>query len=185
MSQSVAGQPLFLARMSHSCKIAVGNRSRRKSADLSMSYGVLLLRLALGTMFIAHSVVYMLLTLTLAGTVKFFASIGLPPWIAYATILAEALGGLFLILGIQTRWVALALSPILIGAVWVHSGNGWLFASPDGGWEYPLYLFVLCVAQAMLGDGPYAISPSWFPGERATVKSNEAALRGTSPTQAR
>ena len=63
------------------------------AADRLMSYGVLLLRLALGTMFIAHSVVYMLLTLTLAGTVKFFASIGLPAWIAYATILAEALGG--------------------------------------------------------------------------------------------
>ena len=117
------------------------------AADRLMSYGVLLLRLALGTMFIAHSVVYMLLTLTLAGTVKFFASIGLPAWIAYATILAEALGGLFLILGIQTRWVALALSPILIGAIWVHSGNGWLFASSDGGWEYPLYLFVLCIAR--------------------------------------
>jgi hypothetical protein len=85
------------------------------AADRLMYHGVLLLRLALGTMFIAHSVVYMLLTLTLAGTVKFFASIGLPAWIAYATILAEALGGLFLILGIQTRWVALALSPILIG----------------------------------------------------------------------
>jgi putative oxidoreductase len=42
---------------------------------------VLLLRLALGTMFIAHSIVYMLLTLTLAGTVKFFASIGLPAWL--------------------------------------------------------------------------------------------------------
>ena len=55
------------------------------AADRLMSYGVLLLRLALGTMFIAHSVVYMLLTLTLAGTVKFFASIGLPAWIAYAT----------------------------------------------------------------------------------------------------
>jgi hypothetical protein len=58
------------------------------------------------------------------------------------------LGGLLLILGIQTRWVALALSPILVGAIWVHSANGWLFASPDGGWEYPLYLFVLCIAQA-------------------------------------
>ena len=53
-----------------------------------------------------------------------------------------------LILGVQTRWVALALSPILLGAIRVHSGNGWLFASPDGGWEYPLYLFVLCIAQA-------------------------------------
>ncbi len=131
-------------------------------------YGVLLLRIALGTMFIAHSVIYMTMTLTLAGTVDFFASLGLPPWFAYATILAEALGGLLLILGVQTRWVALALSPILLGAIWVHSGNGWLFASRNGGWEYPLYLFVLCIAQAMLGDGAHALSPSWLLGARAT-----------------
>jgi uncharacterized membrane protein YphA (DoxX/SURF4 family) len=88
------------------------------------SYGVLLLRLALGTMFIAHSVIYMLLTLTLSGTSKFFNSIGLPSWLAYATVLAEAIGGILLILGVQTRWVALALSPILIGATWAHLETG-------------------------------------------------------------
>ena len=137
------------------------------SEERLRSYAVLLLRLALGTMFVAHSIIYMTMTLTLAGTVAFFASLGLPPWLAYATIIAEALGGLLLILGIQTRWVALVLSPILVGAVWAHSGNGWLFASPDGGWEYPIYLFVLCIAQAMLGDGAYALSPSWLPGGRA------------------
>jgi putative oxidoreductase len=124
------------------------------------SYGVLLLRLALGTMFIAHSIVYMLMTLTLTGTAEFFVSIGLPAWLAYVTFVAEAVGGILLILGIQVRWVALVLSPILLGAVWAHSGNGWLFASTNGGWEYPLYLFVLCIAQAMLGDGAYALSPS-------------------------
>jgi putative oxidoreductase len=139
------------------------------------SYGVLLLRLALGTIFIAHSVIYMTMTMTLPGAVDFFASLGLPPWFAYATILAEALGGLLLILGIQARWVALTLSPILVGAIWVHSGNGWLFASPKGGWEYPLYLFVLCIAQAMLGDGAHALSPSWLPAERR--KSSDVAAR--------
>jgi uncharacterized membrane protein YphA (DoxX/SURF4 family) len=92
------------------------------------SYGVFLLRVALGVMFLAHSVVYMLLTLTLPGTAKFFVSIGLSAWLAYATFLAEALGGILLVLGIQTRWVALFLSPILIGATWAHAGNGWLFA---------------------------------------------------------
>ena len=127
--------------------------------DRLRSYGVLLLRVALGTMFIAHSIVYMLMTLTLDGTAKFFVSIGLPVWLAYATFLAEVVGGVLLILGIQTRWVALALSPILIGAIWAHSGNGWLFAAADGGWKYPLYLFVLCIAQAMLGDGAYALAP--------------------------
>ena len=124
------------------------------------SYGVFLLRVALGVMFLVHSVVYMLLTLTLPGTAKFFVSIGLSAWLAYATFLAEALGGILLVLGIQTRWVALFLSPILIGATWAHAGNGWLFASENGGWEYPLYLFVLCIAQAMLGDGAYALAPS-------------------------
>jgi putative oxidoreductase len=131
--------------------------------DQLRSYGVLLLRVALGMMFLAHSIVYMLLTLTLPETAKFFVSIGLPAWLAYATLLAEALGGILLILGIQTRWVALVLSPILIGATWAHAGNGWLFASENGGWEYPLYLFVLCIAQAMLGDGAYALAPSRFP----------------------
>jgi putative oxidoreductase len=77
--------------------------------DRLRSYGVFLLRVALGTMFIAHSMIYMLMTLTLAGTAKFFVSIGLPAWLAYVTILAEAIGGILLILGVQTRWVALAL----------------------------------------------------------------------------
>jgi hypothetical protein len=57
--------------------------------DQLRSYGVLLLRVALGVMFLAHSIVYMLLTLTLPETAKFFVSIGLPAWLAYATFLAE------------------------------------------------------------------------------------------------
>jgi putative oxidoreductase len=137
----------------------------------SEDYGVLLLRLALGTMFIAHSLVYMLMTLGLPGTAEFFVSIGLPAWLAYTTFVVEAVGGILLILGVQVRWVALALSPILLGATWAHSENGWMFASTNGGWEYPLYLFVLCIAQAMLGDGAYALSPSISPARlRPTAK---------------
>jgi len=125
---------------------------------------VLLLRVSLGVMFLAHSVILKLLTFGLAGTAAFFVGIGLPGWLAYVTFAAELVGGVLLILGVQARWVALALSPILIGAIfWVHAGNGWMFGNPNGGWEYPLYLFVLCAAQALLGDGPLALSPSWIP----------------------
>lgn len=131
--------------------------------DKLASHGILLLRVALGTMFIAHSVVLKLMTFTLPGTAQFFTSLGLPAWLAYATFFAEAVGGTLLVLGIQTRWMALALAPILLGALWVHSGNGWVFTSANGGWEYPLYLLVLSIAQAMLGDGAYALSPSRFP----------------------
>ena len=58
------------------------------------------------------------------------------------------------------RLVALALLPILLGAVWVHAGNGWVFTSANGGWEYPLYLALLSIVQVLLGEGAYALAPS-------------------------
>lgn len=124
---------------------------------------VFLLRVALGTMFLAHSVLLKLFVFTLPGTAQFFVSIGLPGWLAYAVFAAEAVAGLLLVLGVQARWVALATVPILAGATWAHAGNGWMFGYPNGGWEYPAYLTLLAVAQAMLGDGRFAVSPSLTP----------------------
>lgn len=121
---------------------------------------IFLLRVALGTMFIAHSLLLKLFVFTLPGTATFFASIGLPGWFAYLVFTAEAIGGIMLVLGIQARWAALALAPVLAGATWAHSGNGWMFGYANGGWEYPLYLTLLAVVQFMLGDGAYALMPS-------------------------
>jgi putative oxidoreductase len=53
--------------------------------------------------------------------------------------------------------VSLALLPILIGALLIHAGNGWVFSNPDGGWEYPLFLAVMTVVHVLLGDGPFAL----------------------------
>ncbi len=139
-------------------------------------WGAALLRVALGTMFLAHSVVLKLLTYGLPGTAKFFEGVGLPGWLAYLTFACEAAGGVLLVLGVQARWVALALSPFLLGALFaVHLPNGWVFTGTGGGWEYPAYLFVLCVAQALIGDGAMALSPSHPPGTllgRGTLLSN-------------
>lgn len=121
---------------------------------------VLLMRLALGTMFLAHSLLLKLFIFTLPGTAQFFVSIGLPGWFAYVIFTAEAIGGVLLVLGVQTRWVAAALVPVLAGATWAHAGNGWMFGYTNGGWEYPAYLTLLAVVQAMLGDGAAALSPS-------------------------
>ena len=119
--------------------------------------GIALLRISLGAMFLAHSVILKHFQYTLPGTAAYFGSIGLPSGLAYVVFAAEVIGGLLLIAGIGTRLVSLALTPILLGALWVHAGNGWVFTSPNGGWEYPLYLFVLCIAQALLGSGAYAL----------------------------
>ena len=124
-------------------------------------YAATLLRVSLGVMYLAHSIALKLLTFGLAGTAGYFESIGLPGWLAYVTFAAEAIGGAMLVLGIHARWVAVALIPALLGAIiWAHGGNGWVFNAPGGGWEYPLYLIVLSVAQFLLGDGPYALRPS-------------------------
>lgn len=120
-----------------------------------------LLRVSLGTMYLAHSFILKFFTYGLSGTAAYFQSIGLPGWLAYVVFILEAAGGVFLILGIQTRWVALSLMPALIGAiVWAHGVNGWVFTAPGGGWEYPAYLIVLSIAQFLLGDGAYALHRS-------------------------
>ena len=115
--------------------------------------GDTLLRVAIGIMFIAHSVLLKYFTFTLAGTAQYFDSIGLPGSLAYGVFALEAIGGVLLVLNIATRWVALALVPVLLGAMWVHLGNGWVFSAPNGGWEYPLFLIVISVVVALQSYG--------------------------------
>lgn len=131
-------------------------------------YGIALLRVSLGTMWVAHALLK-LLTFTLAGTATFFASVGLPGVLAYPVFAAELAGGLAIILGIHARHVSLALTPILAVAAWVHLPNGWLHTSPGGGWEYPVFLLMASVSLWLLGDGAAALRRShrWLPLLRA------------------
>jgi putative oxidoreductase len=122
-------------------------------------YAALILRMSLGVMFIAHAMLK-LLVFTLPGTVQFFQSLGYPGFLAYIVFAAELAGGALLVLGAYTRWVALALIPILLGAALVHAPNGWVFSAPNGGWEYPVFLALAALVQALLGDGALALRTS-------------------------
>ncbi|WP_298158758.1 DoxX family protein [Brevundimonas sp.] len=125
------------------------------------AWGIALLRIALGIMFLAHSLLLKLMTFGLSGTAAFFHSVGLPGWLAYLTFAVEVVGGLMLVMGIHARLAAAALAPFMLGAlVTVHWTNGWVFTAPGGGWEYAAYLLVLCIAQVLLGDGALALAPS-------------------------
>jgi putative oxidoreductase len=121
------------------------------------AYAALVLRLSLGTMFVAHALLK-LFVFTLPGTAQFFQSMGLPGPLAYAVFAAELAGGLLLIAGVGARWVSVALVPVLLGATWAHGGNGWLFSAPNGGWEYPAFLTAAAIVQALLGNGAYALA---------------------------
>jgi len=121
-------------------------------------YAATVLRVSLGAMYIAHSLVLKHFTYTLPGSAQFFESLGLPGALAYLTFWAELIGGVLLVAGVASRWVALALVPILLGAFWVHAGNGWVFSAQNGGWEYPLFLIAVSFVLALLGDGKFAVS---------------------------
>lgn len=122
-------------------------------------YAALVLRLTLGIMFVAHGLTKVLV-FTPAGTVGFFESIGFPGFLAYPVMAFEVIGGLMLIFGVYTRWVAALAVVQLVVASTVHFGNGWSFSSANGGWEYPIFLSVTAFVVALLGDGIFAIKPS-------------------------
>ena len=121
-----------------------------------------LLRLGLGTMFVAHGLLKVLV-FTLPGAAGFFEQVGFPGWAAYAVTFAEIGGGALLIAGVAVRAVSIALIPILLGATFVHFGYGWVFSNANGGWEYPAFLTLAAVVQALLGPGSYSLQNKFRP----------------------
>jgi putative oxidoreductase len=119
-------------------------------------YGAFALRASLGVMFIAHAYLK-LAVFTVPGFEGFLGKVGLPAFLAWPIILAELIGGVAILTGFYSRLVSIALLPVLLGALFVHASNGWVFNAPNGGWEYPAFLAVVAVAQALIGDGAFAV----------------------------
>jgi len=119
-----------------------------------------LLRVALGLMWLSHAIVLKLMTFGIAGLAAWMGTQGFPPALAWPLVIAEIAGGSLILLGLHGRWVSLALLPVLFGAIFIHAGNGWVFTSPNGGWEYPVFLAVASVVHFLLGDGEAALEPA-------------------------
>lgn len=123
------------------------------NADLAAT----ILRVTMGLMFLAHAHLKVFV-FTPAGTAGYFASLGFPGPLAYLVIAAEIVGGLALILGFHSRWVSLALVPILLGSIYApHGAAGFIFSNEGGGWEFPAFWAITLIVQALLGDGAFAL----------------------------
>jgi putative oxidoreductase len=126
-------------------------------------YAALFLRLSLSFLFFAH--IY-----------RKFAIIGFDPWWAglqkagYAdwmlsyTLVAEFAGAVLLLLGIYTRYVSVFAMPVMIALVyhWAIRKGFWF---SDGGLEFVLAWLMMLIAQALLGDGAYAVRVPALPWE--------------------
>lgn len=140
--------------------VSTADRSSLVDGVTNADLAATILRVSMGVLFLAHAGLK-LFVFTPAGTVGYFASLGLPGPLAYLVIAAELFGGLALILGVYSRWVSLALVPILLGSIYVpHGAAGFFFSNEGGGWEFPAFWAVTLVVQALLGDGAFALKRS-------------------------
>jgi putative oxidoreductase len=127
-------------------------------------YAALLLRVTLGSMFLAH--LYWKFEILPGGVHTWWSSLsanGYPRFVLWYALSAEFAGALLLIPGIYTRCVSLYALPLMVGAshFWlVHKG----FYFTAAGAELPLVWSIMLILQAMLGDGPHAVgSGTRFP----------------------
>lgn len=140
------------------------------STQITTPYAVLLLRLSLGAILLAHGAWLKLGVFGLAGTMGYFGSIGFPPVLGAIVAFGETAAGLALIAGVLVRPAALLSLPILLGATAMHAGNGWLFTAPNGGWEFPAFLTLAMLAQAGLGAGAHALDVNRLLGRPTAAK---------------
>lgn len=121
---------------------------RLNNSDLA----ALFIRISLGVVFIIAG--WMKVS-NMAGTIGFFATIGIPAWLTYIVAYAELIGGIMAILGILVRYAGIVLAIIMLVACKILFAKG--FSAMNGGYEYPFTLMLASLAMTTLGAGKYSL----------------------------
>ena len=127
--------------------------------DTHGATGVMILRLGLGVMWIAHALLKWFV-FTIPGFANWLETQGIPAFMAWPVFLLELAGGIMILIGFYGRYASAILVPIMLVATWTHLPNGWVHTSEGGGWEYPMFLVLASVAHVLIGDGRFAIRPN-------------------------
>lgn len=130
----------------------------------SASLGLLVLRVVVGLIFVAHGA-QKIFEYTLPGTIGSFADMGVPlpeiaaPFVAFV----ELIGGALLALGLFTRPVGILLAiDMIVAIVAVHLPAGlWV---GEGGYEFVAVLGVAALALALTGAGRFSIDGAFLRG---------------------
>jgi putative oxidoreductase len=126
---------------------------KRLSSGFNANLGLLLLRVAVGIVFMAHGIAKLS---NMTGTIAFFDSLGLGATMAWVVALIETIGGAMLILGLWTLIPSLLLVAVMIGAMTTAKwGKPFM-----GGYEFDFTLLMTLLAIAGLGSGKYALTKS-------------------------
>jgi putative oxidoreductase len=125
-----------------------------------VDYGILFLRVVVGSVFFAHGAQKLFGWWGgggLRGTAGWLDSTGFRPPLVMAVMVAlSESSGALLVVGVATPLVALALAATMVVAVGTaHWKNG--FWSGKGGYEFNLVLWSAAVAIAAIGPGRFSI----------------------------
>jgi putative oxidoreductase len=125
--------------------------------------GITLLRISIGLTLAAHGYGKFRLGGRLAGTGRWFETIGMRPGWLHARLAAttEVTAGLLMALGLLTPLAAAAFVALMLVAAWtVHRHNGFFIVA--SGWEYNMILAVAAVVVAIIGPGRFSLDHLWL-----------------------
>ncbi len=126
------------------------------AADL----GLLVLRVAIGGVFVAHGVNHIVGGGKIAGTGRWFESLGMRPgWLHAWTASATEVGaGALLVLGLLTSLAGAGVVGVMLVA-WItnHARNGFFIFRPGEGWEYVMVLTMAGATLGILGPGDWSL----------------------------
>jgi putative oxidoreductase len=128
----------------------------QSSADLAL----LILRLTLGGVFLAHGINHVFGGGKIAGTGRWFESLGMKPGFlhAWTASLTEIGAGALLVLGLLTPFGgAGVVGVMLVALITNHMKNGFFIFRPGEGWEYVATLTLMGFVVAILGPGNWSI----------------------------
>jgi putative oxidoreductase len=126
----------------------------------SINLALLVFRVAVGAVMLAHGLNHIYGGGKIAGTARWFESLGMRPGMVHAWLasLTEVAGGIALILGLLTPLGGAAVIGVMLVA-WMtnHRGNGFFIFRPGEGWEYVMTLTFCGLALAVLGPGEWSL----------------------------
>jgi putative oxidoreductase len=120
--------------------------------------GLLVVRLALGPMLLAHGWNKLFGAGGIEGTTRWFAALGLRPPALHARLAAttEIGAGVLMTLGLLTGLTAAAFVGLMaVAALTDHRGKGYFVFK--GGWEYVLLVAMVAVGLAATGPGEWSL----------------------------
>lgn len=126
----------------------------------ALNLALLVLRCAIGSVMLAHGIRHIFGGGKIAGTGRWFESLGMKPGIVHAWVasLAEIGGGALLVLGLVTPLAASAvIGTMFVAFITNHRGNGYFIFRPGEGWEYVITLVLVGFAVAVIGAGEWSL----------------------------